>query len=78
LAVNLFLLLLLDFILALKLVSNESASSGSEGGTNERPRNRMPNGTAHQPSSRSASQSPDRCPFLRSAHAGAAEQSHYK
>jgi hypothetical protein len=48
LPVNLFLLLLLDFLLALELVSNKSTSSRSESTTDERPRNRMPNGTADQ------------------------------
>jgi hypothetical protein len=46
LAVNLLLLLVLDFLLALELVPNKSAPSGSKGTTDERPRNRMANGTA--------------------------------
>ena len=46
LPVDLFLLLLLDFLLALELVSNKSTSSRSERTTDESPRNWMANGTA--------------------------------
>ena len=43
--VNLFLLLLLHLFLVLELVSKKRTSSRSERTTDERPRNRMVNGT---------------------------------
>jgi hypothetical protein len=46
LTVNLFLLLLLDFLVVLELVSDKSTSSRSERTTDESPRNWMANGTA--------------------------------
>jgi hypothetical protein len=72
LPVNLFLLLLLDFLVALELVSNKSTTPCSERTTDERPRDRMANGTTDQTTSSGSSQSSDCCPFLRSAHARAA------
>jgi hypothetical protein len=78
LPVNLLLLLLLHLLVALELVSNQRTSSRSERTTNERPRNRMANGTTDQTSRSSASQSPDCCPFLRSGHARAAHKCHYE
>src|SRR5262245_7172070 len=47
LPVNLFLLLLLNFLLPLELVSNKSTTSRPERTTDESPRNRMMNGTTH-------------------------------
>src|SRR5215470_3624705 len=44
LPVNLFLLLLLNFLLPLELVSNKSTTSRPECTTDESPRNRMVNG----------------------------------
>jgi hypothetical protein len=44
LPVDLFLLLLLNFFLALELVSNKSTTPCSERTTDESPRNRMANG----------------------------------
>jgi hypothetical protein len=55
LSVNLFLLLLLDFLVALELVSNKSTTPCSERTTDERPGNRMANGTTDQTSSSSSS-----------------------
>jgi hypothetical protein len=46
LPVNLFLLLLLDFLLALELISNKGTAPRSERTTNESPRDWMVNGTA--------------------------------
>jgi hypothetical protein len=45
LPVNLFLLLLLNLLVALELVSNKSTSPCSKGTTDEGPCNRMANGT---------------------------------
>jgi hypothetical protein len=78
LPVNLFLLLLLDFLLALELVSNKSAASRSESTTDKRPRDRMANGTADKTPGSGSSQSPDCCPFLCGAHARAAKKSHHE
>lgn len=44
LPVDLLLLLILNFFLALELVSNQSTASRSECTTDQRPRNRMVNG----------------------------------
>jgi hypothetical protein len=55
LPVNLFLLLLLDLLLALELVANKSPSSRSERTTDERPRDRMSNGTTDQTTSSGSS-----------------------
>jgi hypothetical protein len=78
LPVNLFLLLLLDLFLALELVSNKSAASRSKRTTDERPRNRMVNGTTDKTSSSGSSQRPDSCPFLRSGQTRAAKKCHYE
>jgi hypothetical protein len=78
LPVNLFLLLLLDLLVPLKLVSNKSASPCSECTANESPRNRMANGTTNQASSSSSPQPPDCCAFLRGAHARAAKKPYYQ
>jgi hypothetical protein len=72
------LLLLLHLFVALELVSNKSTSSRSESTTDERPRNRMANGTADQTPGSGSSQSPDCCAFLRGAHARAAQKCHYE
>jgi hypothetical protein len=78
LPVNLFLLLLLHFLVALELVSNKSTSSRSERTTDESPRNGMANGTAYEAASSGSPQSPNCCAFLCSAHARAAKKSHYE
>jgi hypothetical protein len=78
LPVDLFLLLLLDFLMALELVSNQSTASRSKRTTDERSRDRMANGTTDQTSRSGSSQSPDCCPFLRSGHTRAAQKCHYE
>jgi hypothetical protein len=78
LPVNLLLLLVLHLLLALELVSNQRTSSRTERTTDERPRNRMSNGTTDKTPRSGASQSPNCCPFLRSAHARAAHKCHYE
>src|SRR4030095_13425762 len=78
LPVNLFLLLLLDLFLALELVSNKSATPCSKRTTDERPAHPMPNRPTDQTTGTRSSQSPDGCPFLCSAHAGAAQKCHYE
>src|SRR6266568_9418033 len=74
LPVNLFLLLLLHLLLALELVSNQRTSSRSERTTDERPRNRMVNGTTDKTPRSSSPQRPDSCPFLRSIQTRAAQK----
>jgi hypothetical protein len=76
LPVNLFLLLLLHFLLALELVSNKSTASRSERTTNERPRNRMANGTTDKTSCSGSSQRTDSCPILRGGQIRAAQKYH--
>jgi hypothetical protein len=49
LPVNLFLPLLLDFLLALELISNKGTTPRSERTTNESPRDWMVNGAADKP-----------------------------
>jgi hypothetical protein len=78
LPVNLFLLLLLHLFLALELVSNKRTSSRSERTTDERPRNRMVNGTTDETPRCGSSYAPDGGPFLRSGHTGAAQKCHYE
>src|SRR6266478_3190594 len=78
LPVNLFLLLLLHLLVALELVSNKSTSSRSERTTNERPRNRMVNGTTDKTPGSSSSQRPDSCPILRGGQIRAAHKCHYE
>jgi hypothetical protein len=77
LLVNLFLLLLLNFLLALELVSNKSTASRSERTTDERPRNRMVNRTTNKTSRSGSSQRPDSCPILRGGQIRAAHKCHY-
>src|SRR5215472_10032359 len=78
LPVNLFLLLLLNFLLPLELVSNKSTTSRPECTTNESPRNRMVNGTTDKTSRSRSPQSPDCCPFLCSGQISTAHKCHYQ
>jgi hypothetical protein len=78
LPVNLFLLLLLHLLLALELVSNKSTPSRSERTTDERPGNRMVNGTTDKTPRSGSSQRSDSCPFLRSGQTRAAHKCHYE
>jgi hypothetical protein len=77
LLVNLFLLLLLDFLLTLELVSNKSTASRSESTTDQRPCNRMVNGTTDKTSGSGSSQCTDSCPILRGGQVRAAQKCHY-
>jgi hypothetical protein len=78
LLVNLFLLLLLDLLLALELVSNKSTASRSKRTTDQRACNRMVNGTTDKTSRSGSSQRTDSCPILRSGQIRAAHQCHYE
>jgi hypothetical protein len=78
LPINLFLLLLLHLLLALELVSNKSTSSRSERTSDERPRNRMVDGTTNKTSRSGSSQRTDSCPILRSGQIRAAHKCHYE
>jgi hypothetical protein len=74
LPVNLFLLLLLNFLLPLELVPNKSTTSRPERTTDESPRNRMVNGTTDEASGSGSPQRPDSSAFLRSAQIRAAQK----
>jgi hypothetical protein len=78
LPVNLLLLLLLHLLVALELVSNQSTTSRSERTTDERPRNRMVNGTTDKTPRSGSSQRSDSSPFLRSVQTRAAQKCHYE
>jgi len=78
LPVNLLLLLVLDFLLALELVSNKSTAPCSECTTNQRSRNRMMNGTADQTASSGSAQRPNASPFLCGGQIRAAYKYHHE
>jgi hypothetical protein len=78
LLVNLFLLLLLHLLLALELISNKSTASRAKRTADERPRNRMVNGTTDKTSRSGSSQRTDSCPILRSGQIRAAHKCHYE
>src|SRR5262249_37603764 len=78
LPVNLFLLLLLNFLLPLELVSNKRTTSRPKRTTDESPGNRMVNSTTDKTPGSGSAQSSDCSAFLCSGQISTAHKCHYE
>jgi hypothetical protein len=78
LPVNLLLLLVLDFFLALELVTYKSTTPCPERTTDKSPRNRVMNGATDKTASSGSAQRPNASPFLRSGQLRAAKTYDYE